>query len=204
MFWNKKKKESAAAPVGDPRIWVTSDLHFGHDRGFIWGPRGFKSGLAHDEAVIANWNAVVAPNDDVYVLGDLMLGDNTYGAKSVERLNGRIHLVRGNHDTDNRWNKVYPKLKNVVELCGWADVIHYRKYHFYLSHFPTNTANLEAESLHQCTLNLAGHTHSKQKFRDDVPMYYNVALDAHNNTPVLLDDIIEDMKAKAKECIDFL
>ena len=186
------------------RIFLTSDTHFGHDREFIWGPRGFGSAAAHDEAVIANWNAVVQPDDDVYILGDLMLGDNEHGKSCVERLNGRIHLVRGNHDTDKRWNEVYPDIPNIVEFCGWATVIHYRKYHFYLSHFPTETANLEAESLHQCTLNCAGHTHSKEVFRNDVPMYYNVALDAHNNTPVLLDDIIEQMKEKVKECLSYL
>ena len=90
------------------------------------------------------------------------------------------------------------------KLIGWADVIHYRKYHFYLSHFPTNTANIEAESLHQCTLNLFGHTHSPEQFREDYPMYYNVALDANHNTPVLLDDIIDRMKAKVQECISYL
>lgn len=132
-----------------------------------------------------------------------MLGDNDYGKCCVERLNGHIKLIRGNHDSDKRWNEVYPTISN-VELVGWADVIHYRKYHFYLSHFPTDTANLEAESLHQCTLNLFGHTHSKQKFRNDVPMFYNVALDANDNTPVLLDDIIEQMKAKVQECLNYL
>lgn len=185
------------------RIFVTSDLHFGHDREFIWGPRGFRTSIEHDEAVIANWNSVVESEDTIYVLGDLMLGDNDYGRCCVRRLNGHIKLIRGNHDTDKRWNEVYTTIPN-VELVGWADVIHYRKYHFYLSHFPTDTANLEAESLHQCTLNLFGHTHSKQKFRNDVPMFYNVALDANNNTPVLLDDIIEQMKAKVQEYLNYL
>lgn len=186
------------------KIFLTSDLHFGHDREFLWGPRGFKSSEEHDEAIIANWNLVVGPDDEVYVLGDIMLGDNDHGKSCVERLNGNIHLVRGNHDTDRRWNEVYPTISNIVEFCGWAEVIHYRKYHFYLSHFPTETANIEAESLHQCTLNLFGHTHSKDKFRADQPMYYNVALDANDNTPVLLDDIIDRMKEKVKECLSYL
>ena len=141
------------------RIFASSDLHFGHDREFLWGPRGFRSSIEHDEAIIANWNSVVEP--------------------------------------------VYPTITN-VELIGWADMIHYRKYHFYLSHFPTNTANIEAESLHQCTLNLFGHTHSPERFREDYPMYYNVALDANHNTPVLLDDIIDRMKEKVQECISYL
>lgn len=184
------------------RIYVTSDLHFGHDREFLWGPRGFKSSAEHDETIIANWNAVVSPEDDVYVLGDLMLGDNQHGLECLQRLNGHIHIVFGNHDTPTRL-KLYAELPNVT-IEGWATMVHYRKYHFYMSHFPTSTANLEAESLHQCTLNLFGHTHSKQEFRDDVPMYYNVSLDAHDNTPVLLDDIIESMKVKVSECLSYL
>lgn len=186
------------------KIWLTSDWHFCHNREFLYKPRGFNSIEEMNEAIIKNHNAVVAPDDDVYVLGDLMLGDNEKAKQYIEQLNGKIHIVRGNHCTDKRWNEIYPTISNVVELCGWAEVIHYRKYHFYLSHFPTNTANIEAESLHQCTLNLFGHTHSKEKFREDYPMYYNVALDANDNTPVLLDDIIDRMKAKIQECISYL
>lgn len=186
------------------KIYLTSDTHFGHDREFLWGPRGFRSSIEHDETIIANWNEVVTPEDDVYVLGDLMLGDAEWGKKCVSRLNGHIHLIRGNHDTDRRWNEIYPTIPNIVELWGWATLINYRKYHFYLSHFPTLTGNLEKESLHQMTLGLFGHTHSKDKFFEDRPYMYNVALDANNNTPVLLDDIIDHMKEKVEECKNYL
>jgi len=186
------------------KIFLTSDLHFGHDREFLWGPRGFRSSIEHDEAIIANWNEVVSEDDDVYVLGDLMLGDSEWGSKCVRRLNGRIHLVRGNHDTDRRWFEVYPQIPNIVEFCGWATMIKYNKLHFYLSHFPTNTSNIEAESLHQTIINLFGHTHQKDKFREDIPMYYNVALDAHHNTPVCIDDIIEDILQEIKKCKEYL
>ena len=85
--------------------------------------------------------------------------------------------------------------------CGFQAFLHYRKYHFYLSHFPTNTANIEAESLHQCTLNLFGHTHSKAEFFDENnPGMYNVAMDAHTCCPVSIEDIIIKMEKKAEEC----
>ena len=186
-----------------PKIFFTSDTHFGHNREFLWGPRGFDCSLAHDEAIIRNWNLTVEPEDVVYVLGDLMLGNNDYGCECVKRLKGHIRLIRGNHDTDRRWLEVYPTLPN-VEILGCADLIHYRKYHFYLSHFPTLTGNLEKESLHQMTLNLFGHTHQKDKFFEDRPYMYNVGLDANDNTPVLLDDIIDRMTEKVKECIEYL
>ena len=65
----------------------------------------------------------------------------------------------------------------------------------------TLTSNLDGGcSLKQRILNLFGHTHSKEKFYQDNPTMYNVALDAHNNTPVSIDQIIEDIKAKRDEC----
>ena len=185
------------------KIFVCSDWHLSHDRAFIWQARGFNSVKEMNEAIIERHNSKVNPEDDVYVCGDLCLGGNIEGAIArnqalIERLNGRIHVILGNHDTPSRI-EMYKICKNVVDV-KYADMIHYRGYHFYLSHFPTLTANLEKESLKQCTINLFGHTHSMDPFYNDIPFMYNVAMDAHNCYPVLLDDAIEHMKLKVKEC----
>ena len=55
------------------RIWVTSDLHIGHNKEFVYKERGFQSIEEHDRALISNWNELVSPDDLVYVLGDVML-----------------------------------------------------------------------------------------------------------------------------------
>ena len=185
------------------KIFLTSDTNFGHDREFLWGPRGFTNSQEHDEAVIKNWNETVSPDDIVYHLGDLMLGDNAHGIECVKRLNGHIKLIRGNHDTDARW-KLYGTLPN-VELIGWADVIKYKKYNFYLSHHPTMTSNLEkAPHLRMHLINLYGHTHQMGKFYQDMPYMFHVGLDSNNNRPILLDDAIELMKEETKRCIEML
>ena len=184
------------------KIWLTSDLHFNHDKDFIWKARGFNSVQEMNEAIIKNWNAVVAPEDEVYVLGDLMLGDNEAGIKMIKQLKGTIHVILGNHDTATR-KALYKDCFNIADVKH-ADVIKFNGYSFYLSHYPTMTSNLEKEFSKHCILNLFGHTHSKDKFREDIPMYYNVAMDANDNTPVLLDDIIERMKEKVKECLSYL
>ena len=57
-------------------VWLSSDLHLGHQKEFLYVPRGFSSIEEHDEAIIDNINEVVAPEDTLYLLGDLMLGDN--------------------------------------------------------------------------------------------------------------------------------
>ena len=185
------------------KIFVCSDSHFGHDREFLWGPRGFSNHIDHDEEIIQRWNEVVGPDDIVYHLGDVMLGDNEYGMNCLRRLNGQIKIIRGNHDTDSRWS-LYSTLPN-VECLGWAEVIKYRKYHFYLSHHPTMTSNLEkAPYLRMHLINLFGHTHQKGKFYNDIPFMFHCGLDAHDCAPVLLDDAIEMMKEETKKCIEML
>ncbi len=185
------------------KIFVCSDTHFGHDREFLWGPRGFSNHIDHDEEIIQRWNEVVGPDDIVYHLGDVMLGDNEYGMNCLRRLNGQIKIIRGNHDTDSRWN-LYSTLPN-VECLGWAEVIKYRKYHFYLSHHPTMTSNLEkAPYLRMHLINLFGHTHQRGKFYNDIPFMFHCGLDAHDCAPVLLDDAIEMMKEETRKCIEML
>ena len=185
------------------KIFVTSDTHFGHDREFLWGPRGFISHVEHDRQVIENWNSVVGPDDTVYHLGDVMLGDTEYGMSCLAQLNGHIKIIRGNHDTDRRW-ALYATLPN-VELIGWAEVIKYKKYQFYLSHHPTMTSNLDkAPYLKMHLINLFGHTHQQKTFYDDTPFMFHVGLDSNGNKPVLLDDAIEIMKQETVKCLEFL
>jgi calcineurin-like phosphoesterase family protein len=183
-------------------IFLTSDTHWGHDREFLWGPRGCKNIQEHNDWVGQRFLSVLEPDDDLYILGDLMLGDNSIGMEYLRRLPCRIHIVRGNHDTDTRW-ELYKTLPNVVEM---ADVIRLKhgKYRFYLSHYPTLTGNLESEHLTQMEINLYGHTHQQTNFFKDMPFMYHVGVDSHDCLPVLLDDIIEECKAKVRECIDYL
>ena len=147
-------------------IYFTSDLHFCHDRQFIYGPRGFSSIKEHDETIVKNWNSIVQSDDTVYILGDLMLNDNEKGIEYLRQLNGFKFFIRGNHDADNR-TQLYQD--NGIPFIGDAHYMKYNGYHFYLSHYPTLTGNLEKESLKQMTLNLFGHTHQKDKFYEDRP-----------------------------------
>lgn len=177
---------------GDTMIWFTSDWHFCHDRAFIYEPRGFKNVYEMNETIIKNYNNVVQPNDDVYCLGDCMLNDNELGIKCIKQLKGNIHIILGNHCTDTR-AELYKTCWNVVEV-ELALRFKYNGYHFFLTHYPCFTGNLKKESLKQCTCNLHGHTHQKDKFFNNNPYMYNVALDAHNCTPVSIEQIIKDIK----------
>ena len=52
-----------------------------------------------DEQLITNWNNTVPLNGIVYFLGDFTFNRNIGQVKSlIERLNGTIYCIRGNHD----------------------------------------------------------------------------------------------------------
>ena len=178
-------------------IYLTSDWHFGHQREFIWGARNYSSVEEMNEDQIDKVNSLVKPEDDLYVLGDLMLRDTEKGIECVKRLNGNLHIILGNHDTNARIER-YKELD--AEILGWASVLQYRKYHFYMSHFPTLTGNLDEDKpLKTRVISLCGHVHTTNCLIDwgKNPIYH-VEVDAHNGYPVLLDDIIEEIKNKIK------
>lgn len=184
----------------ETNLWFTSDLHFGHNREFLFKPRGFTNIKDMNETVLENFNSVVGENDEVYILGDLTLGDLDAAKPYLEKLKGKIHVIRGNHDTDRRIE--------YYESLGWdvhdALRVRWGDYTFFLCHYPTMTFNLEQEYLTQTTLNLYGHTHQKTNFYNDIPYCYHVGPDSHDCFPVNAATIIFEMREKIRECKMFL
>ncbi len=172
-------------------IYFSSDLHLNHSKNFIYKPRGFSSIEEMNNTIIKNFNEIITPEDDLYLLGDNFLGELEPGIELFKQIPGKIHLVWGNHDTDTR-KTALSECTNVVEICGFATVIHPSKWHLFCSHFPANTTNFDdyKKTLRQRTLNLHGHTHSKEKFNHFGS--YNVAVDAHNCYPVSFETIKND------------
>lgn len=175
-------------------IYFTSDWHFCHDKAFLWGPRGFKNQWEMNEAIITKHNNIVTNDDDVYCLGDCILTDNEEGLKCIKQLNGKIHIIRGNHDSDTRM-ELYNNCYNIVSTSE-GEFLRYGKYHFYLSHFPCLTSNFDTDKLLKArTLSLAGHSHYQNRFKDmDKGFIYHVECDAHRCMPVSIDEILKDIK----------
>lgn len=82
--------------------FFTSDQHFGHFNIIRLCSRPFGTVEEMDEALLSKWNAKVKADDIVYILGDLF-----FRAAKIEpilkALNGRKHLIVGNHD--HTWMK---------------------------------------------------------------------------------------------------
>lgn len=119
-----------------------------------------------------------------------MLGDNEAGESLLNQLNGNIKFIIGNHDTNNRI-KIYEKYG---EVLGYATIIKYKKKMFYLSHYPTLTANFDDITKGEI-VNLCGHVHTFNKFLDmNKGIIYHCEMEAHNCYPILLEDIMTDIK----------
>lgn len=179
-------------------IFLTSDTHFAHAAEFLWRPRGFNSADEMNEAIIEKWNSVVKPDDIVFHLGDITLTDTAKGLECFKRLNGQISVVWGNHDSPARQELIE---KMPIITLGYAHQLKIGKWTFYLSHYPTLTANYNCNKhFRQNVINFHAHTHQKTNFLNPTnPFMYHVGMDSHNCTPVHIDEAISDIRQRWEE-----
>lgn len=180
----------------EEKIWFTSDLHLGHDRDFVWKARGFNSVHEMNEAIIKNIKERVGENDYLYILGDLALCPLEEAKYWLAQIPGKVHVIVGNHDTDSRI-----ALYNELGFTwSFASRMKYGKYHFFLSHYPTLTANPGEDKLTLAHINLYGHTHHQYTWISDNPFAFQVGCDANLCEPIEISTIIRELK----ENIDML
>ena len=79
-------------------IFFISDLHVGHANVIKYDGRPFKTTDEMHVELIKRWNSVVGPDSIVYFLGDLSFTRSDMTKWFVWQLNGKIHVIAGNHD----------------------------------------------------------------------------------------------------------
>jgi calcineurin-like phosphoesterase family protein len=156
--------------------FFTSDSHFGDHRTINIWKRPFASVAEMDRVIEEAWNAAVAPEDEVWHLGDFArkAGDVP---SLLAHLNGTKHLIRGNND---------PPATLAAE--GWASVQDYAELELdgtklVLCHYPFRSWNRQ----HRRALNLHGHSHGRLK---PLPRQHDVGVDVWGWRPVGLADIL--------------
>lgn len=101
-------------------IYFIGDLHLGHKNILSFDNRPFRNIEEHDAAIISNWNNKVAPEDDVYILGDVSWHNTKKSIEQIKLLNGHKHLIVGNHDAHLLKNKEFKKL--FVEITNYKEL----------------------------------------------------------------------------------
>ena len=96
---NRVKGYVKTLKTGPARTLYIADCHFYHRRlNTEMDKRGFPSVEEMNEHMIAQWNAKVTKNDTVYILGDFSLAGGFQTSGILDCLNGKKHLITGNHD----------------------------------------------------------------------------------------------------------
>ena len=182
-------------------IWFTSDLHLSHHQEFMYGPRGFANEKEMNEAILENWNSVVKPDDVVWNLGDMAMNDIETAVPYLKRMNGLQYWLLGNHDTDNKIERITNGCPNiVVPPTKYAKVDKINGMTIYMSHYPTLTANFDDKHFSRHVIALHGHTHQQTNFlQPENPFLYHVGLDSHNCTPVHIDEVLADIRNRWNE-----
>ena len=191
-----------------PRIWFTSDTHLGHTNIIDYCRRPFTKSVelcqlchgsgernlgrqgmmpcthpdveAMDRTIIERWNDTVAPDDEVWHLGDFAFGSVPQVRRYVERLHGRKALVMGNHDRHRV--RVYESMGFLVRREP------HRLGHLVLSHHPPWP--VASGQVYLC-----GHIHGLWKTKQYGFMMpkparlFNVGVDVHDFRPVQLKDL---------------
>lgn len=102
------------------KVFFISDLHFGHRDVIAFDRRPFKDVEEMEAEMVCRWNAKVSQDDHVFVIGDMFGGVTTaHAGEIVHLLNGRIHLIRGNHDPRGL---VFESLFEDVAMCRQIQV----------------------------------------------------------------------------------
>lgn len=178
-------------------IYVTSDLHMNNKNVIRYCNRPFQDPIEMNEALIANWNSVVEPEDTVYVLGDFIMGQADTVPGILNQLNGTIVLIRGNHDTDSKMEK-YQQLGIETHLIYYLE---YKGLYFIMCHFP-----FESQQYWQLitknntnTILLYGHIHDNAPTGYQGDKMYHVGVDTNNYTPISIEQIYQEVTAYETE-----
>ena len=167
-------------------IFYTADLHF-HYKPFLPG-RPFASVEEMDEAMIRLWNETVTDEDTVYVVGDVGYNGGYVPGGALGRLQGRKHLIRGNHDTgfENA-----PKLFDYFETVTDFNEIDDGETHILLCHYPI-LYRKRGYMIH-------GHLHQARGPEYDIlrqmPRMLNAGVDVNFYRPVTLAQLVENNRA---------
>ena len=189
------------------KFYFTADSHFCHSNIIKYCKRPFKNADENDEELIRRWNEKVPEDGIVFHLGDVAFGDPERVDNILERLNGTIYLVIGNHD----WRRIVNQHKWRFEMMTQQINMKIGKRHIILNHYPM-LAFSGAWRGEDATYQLFGHVHTSpytDEGLDQARMkmlftsQYDVGVDNNDFTPISwkeVDKIINNQMMSLGMC----
>jgi calcineurin-like phosphoesterase family protein len=155
-----------------------------------------------DKTIVQNINSKVQPEDELFILGDLMFGDKERGINLVRQLNGHKTLIIGNHDnfTDEQYQAM-----GLEEWCYYMVSSGNAKHPpVVMAHDPVETVYLNRVWSFDNTepILLNGHVHDSAEYYVDKvsgAISINVGVDVWGMQPVTLKQIRKRRQRILKE-----
>lgn len=166
-----------------------TDTHFNHANIIRFCNSPFRNVDEMNETMVANWNAKIGMDDTVFHLGDFCLGGATEWTRLLDRLNGKIYLILGNHDLKNIRQGFLGRFKHVAMQMR----VEIGKRKIYLCHYPF----LCFEGGYKDVWQLFGHVHTRRnntgidagRLQYLYPTQYDVGVDNNDFTPVSYEQV---------------
>ena len=174
------------------KTFFTSDHHFGHKKIIKFCNRPFTSVEEMDEVMIQRWNEKVTPDDEVYHLGDIGLSSPGKLRKILERLNGKIYLIKGNHEKSaEACHSRFEWIRDYYELTVEDKAFERGEQLMVLFHYAQRVWNAS----HWGAYHLYGHSHGSLS-DDPKSLSFDIGVDCHNFYPLSYAEVKSIMKQK--------
>ncbi len=175
------------------QIFLTADHHFGHKAIVRYSERPFATIDEMDAALISRWNEVVGPKDIVFHIGDISFHRAARTEEILHALNGRIRLVRGNHDKNLSAHtaKRFEWVKDYYEY-RWAK----SQPEMILCHYAFDVWNKG----HYGAFHVHGHSHGNLKTVR--PRRMDVGVDTNDLYPYNIHDVVACLEKESFKAVD--
>lgn len=161
-------------------IYFIADTHFGDDNIRRYENRPFENTAQMEREIIKRWNDTVKEDDRVYVLGDF--GADKYEKELLDKLKGKLYLVKGNHD---EYSNDYYRNAGFIEVYDLPVIL---EDFWILSHEPLYiNSNMPYA-------NIFGHVHNSPIYKTYSRQHYCVSAERIDYTPVSMKHIIKKIK----------
>lgn len=174
--------------------WFISDTHFGHSNIIKYCDRPFESVKEMNQRIVDEWNKVVKKNDVVFHLGDFSLTNTKTTQHIIDSLNGKIHLIVGNHEKSvlnpAHIRKKFETISDLLEIVVEDDELGIGYAPIVMCHYPLMSWN---KSYHGAW-HLFGHVHGT--IEHPSPNAYEVGVDVNNFAPVSYEKLKEIITKK--------
>ena len=187
------------------KLFLTSDSHFNHGNILKFCQRPFDSVKEMNEVLIENWNSKVPEDGIVFHLGDFAWGGINVWRPIVERLNGKIILIKGNHDIKQL--KSQAQFDELFEYSTFQMHLEVEGRKVWLNHYPFLCYAGTYRTIETAEFQCFGHVHSRNgdasadsdRLKMLFPTQYDVGVDNNNFTPVSWYEVDAIIKKQMQE-----